>query len=154
MRPPDRRLVAVSVHIDLLINLMREGYRTDNPLRCINGVPDDAVFVGAIDDPRSLCVYYVFHHPSFDVVPEGVQIPVITVEVQTTISEADLLKKLDRFTKSGLAFKIEYVSGSGYAASVRDQERDSDSYTTVSPPCSTIVQAGEWIVDRVDLWNQ
>lgn len=145
MGTQDRRLVAVSVHMDLLIDLMRKGKRVDHPIQCVNGMPEDAVFVGSIDDTYSNHVKFVFYHPSFDVVPSELMIPVISVTFQEDRSEAHLLSQLDRIAKSEINFEIDCFFDGGYTARMGDR---ANGYTATSPLCDTTKEAGEWIVEQ------
>lgn len=65
----DRRLVQVPVGLDWLLDAIRQGHILNNQLECVEGIPQDAIFVGAVSDHVALSVYFVFYHPSFDVVP-------------------------------------------------------------------------------------
>lgn len=71
----DRRLVAVSAHIDALVGLMRQGHVVRERIECVEGVPADAALVSVREDSLANCVLFVFHHPSFAPVPDSEILP-------------------------------------------------------------------------------
>lgn len=60
---------------DLLLNIMELGYRIDNGIECVEGLPGDAEFVDSYVDISTRILYLIFRHPTFDEVELGAMIP-------------------------------------------------------------------------------
>lgn len=71
-----RRLVRVGMSFDLLFGIMELGYKIENGIECIEGLPSGAQFVESYTDLQTRVLYLVFSHPSFaegepgDMIPE------------------------------------------------------------------------------------
>jgi hypothetical protein len=77
-----RRIVRVSLHSDLLAQMVIKGWAVGRPerLECVEGLPDGSKLVSsAYDVLRACCVLY-FEHESFAPVPHGVEIPEVSVQ--------------------------------------------------------------------------
>jgi hypothetical protein len=74
-----RRLLAISITQRLFAQMITTGFEFNVPVRCIDGLPADAVLVGAFTEHPECNAYYVFYHPSFDVVPEGERMPLKSI---------------------------------------------------------------------------
>ena len=70
-----RRIVRVGMSFDLLFDIMEFGYRIENGIECIEGVPGDAEFVDSYVDTSTRILYLVFRHQTFDEVEFGAMIP-------------------------------------------------------------------------------
>ena len=87
-----RKIVKVPVTIDLIIEMMTEGWTTEPyALKCISGLPKGAKFIGATHDPLTCNVFFFFEHESFDLVhyseiPPRVYPEILSIELK---SEAD-----------------------------------------------------------------
>ena len=77
-----RRLVAVPITFDLLIDMMREGYHLTHEVKCIRGIPADAIYHGSFTDEYKGLGYLIFAHESFEEVPYNQHIPEFVVEHQ------------------------------------------------------------------------
>lgn len=76
----NRRLVAVSISFDLIVDMTRRSFViTRKGTRCIRGIPSDAFCVGSFTNEMRQDGYLVFSHPSFEIVPEGQELPVFSV---------------------------------------------------------------------------
>lgn len=75
---PTRRLVNVMASNELIVDMMRTGWKAQLVVNRV-GLPEDAVFIGAYNDTMAGAVYFTFSHPSFDEVPNGALIPVQSV---------------------------------------------------------------------------
>jgi tRNA(Met) C34 N-acetyltransferase TmcA len=74
-----RRLVRVPVAPELLCQMMREGYASRHPIRCVQGVPQTAELIGTTHDPATNLVYFFWRDESFAPVPLGEVIPDLVV---------------------------------------------------------------------------
>ena len=84
----ERRLVAVPIHIDLMIDMMREGYTTGpGAITCTKGLPEDAVCISSYHDWIRNLGMLVFYHDSFDVVPPNEELPIVTPEFTRTYEQ-------------------------------------------------------------------
>jgi hypothetical protein len=75
----ERRLARVAISHELLIEMMTQ----DNFVSAVQttkGIPKDSVFVHSYTDDASAQTYFVFEHPSFDVVEMGCVIPTLRIE--------------------------------------------------------------------------
>ena len=79
MKDKERRLVAVPISNDYLIDMLREGFHWKHEYKCITGVPKDAVMVTDYFDYMAQRAMIVFYHPSFEIVQEGCILPVLNV---------------------------------------------------------------------------
>lgn len=79
MKDKERRLVAVPISSDYLIDMLREGFTSKSQYQCIAGVPRDAVMVSDYFDFVSQRAMIIFYHPSFEIVDEGAMLPVLAV---------------------------------------------------------------------------
>ena len=70
-----RRIAKVGMSFDLLLNIMELGYRIDNGIECVEGLPGDAEFIDSYVDVSTRILYLVFRHPTFDEVELGAMIP-------------------------------------------------------------------------------
>ena len=77
----ERRVIAVPISNELLIQMMRQVYLVEHDTKTIAGVPVDALFVSSFTNHR--WGYLVFTHPDFDIVPLGADIPIKDVVFQT-----------------------------------------------------------------------
>jgi hypothetical protein len=68
---PEYHCLAFCVSAWALTKLMVDGATW----RMVNGVPPDAKLLNSCYDQRSMCMFFVFEHPSFDAVPEGAETP-------------------------------------------------------------------------------
>lgn len=81
-----RRVVAVPVAVEMLVQMVREDYLTPGPMKCIKGVPADAKFEGATIDPGDGAALLLFSHPSFKPLFPGEPIPrVISAHRRTDV---------------------------------------------------------------------
>ena len=69
------RLVRIGISFELLFDIIRLGYRIENGIECIEGIPDDAEYVYAYTDDNDKILYLVFSHPTFEEVSPGSMIP-------------------------------------------------------------------------------
>ena len=76
----DRRIARVEITPELLARALITGATTN--VICIEGVPEDAAFVGTSIDPYSLKIMLFFTHRTFGVIREGMIVPVIPVTVE------------------------------------------------------------------------
>lgn len=83
-----RRLLAISISQQLFEQMVTTGFEVDYPIRCTGGIPAGAVLVGAYTEMPALNAYYVFYHPSFDVVPEDQHVPVKCVTFERMVPDA------------------------------------------------------------------
>lgn len=81
----ERRWVMVPVSHLLLIQMVEQGWNNRPPEgyatwdECIEGVPKDAEFIGAVVNPRLPWeVDLIFSHPSFEVADPNASLPVFT----------------------------------------------------------------------------
>lgn len=73
---PPRRLMSVPVTVELLIEMIREGYR--GGAECTQGIPADAVLVSSrvkTEPNGSQAAHLIFEHESFPLVEPGAEIP-------------------------------------------------------------------------------
>lgn len=82
MKDKERRLVAVPLSSDYMVDMMREGFHWKHEYKCITGVPKDAVMVTDYFDYMAQRVMIVFYHPSFAVVKQGEILPVLNVRYE------------------------------------------------------------------------
>ena len=75
----DRRLVFVAVSFELLSEMVYKGYKVENGIECVEGLPDGAVCVGSFFDWQSMTGYITFQHKSFPIIPLGSIIPIVRV---------------------------------------------------------------------------
>ena len=78
----DRRLMAVRISQELLIEMLTTGWESQAPLRCIDGVPPGATLMNTFTDPATGDGFYVFQSQEFDVVQHGQHIPIKAVTFQ------------------------------------------------------------------------
>lgn len=83
----ERRLVRVSMTVDLLQELLTQGFRAD--LECEIGLPAGAVFIGSTTDAPSLDVNLFFEHESFQPVPMGEMVPLLMPRFRKYFAEPD-----------------------------------------------------------------
>ena len=69
-----RRIVRVGMSFELLFDIMRLGYKIENGIECIEGLPKDAEYLYAYVDNTNV-LYLVFQHSTFDEVELGAMIP-------------------------------------------------------------------------------
>ncbi len=75
----NRRLARVAISVDLLKDLITVNHEVRGNLKCVKGIPEDAVFIGSsFDDDRQIA-YLIFYHQSFDLMPTGSSIPIIHI---------------------------------------------------------------------------
>lgn len=67
----ERRLMAFPVANYFLIEMMTKGWESIGVLKCVEGVPETAVFQRAFTDPYKDIVYFVFSDDSFPIVGLG-----------------------------------------------------------------------------------
>ena len=82
------RQVMVPISIELLISLMyvnQEGIPYG--IRCIDGMPLKAKYVGSFTDNYSRCGFLVFEHESFEPVKVGQRLPIREVVLQRITKE-------------------------------------------------------------------
>lgn len=78
----DRRLVCVKISQPLFLQLVTTGWESRGRLRCVAGLPPDAVLVNTIITSEMGDAAYVFYHPTFDPVPDGQYMPTLGIVVQ------------------------------------------------------------------------
>lgn len=85
----DRRLVRVGISFDLLLDMIRVGWKTPEGyiVECIKGIPPDTVFIDCYTDWAYKTAYFVFFHPSFEIAEVGALLPEIPIEHQMTKAE-------------------------------------------------------------------
>lgn len=74
--PPARHLMAVPVTVELLMEMVREGYR--GGAECTSGIPADAVLVSSsikTEANGAQAAHLIFEHESFPLVEPGTEIP-------------------------------------------------------------------------------
>jgi hypothetical protein len=86
----ERRLVRVDISFDLLINLMSEDYESGGIIKTIEGLPDDAEFVGSAQTTTNTVTLF-FHHDSFEPIPIVSQLPLIMPTHLRDYTPLDLL---------------------------------------------------------------
>lgn len=64
----NRRIVNVRLSIEFILELITTGHEILGA-RCIDGVPEDAVFIGSFFDSSTNTVIFQFYHDSFSPVP-------------------------------------------------------------------------------------
>ena len=98
MAQTSRNLARVSFSVELIQTLITE----DGPVtfECTKGIPTDAIFIGLVEDAGKLSVSAILYHPSFPVVREGGEIPIIDIEHKITTWQ-EQLKQL------GIALKTQ-----------------------------------------------
>ena len=69
------RVVRVGMTFDLLFDIMKEGYKMENGIECIEGLPADVEYVDSYVDNPTRILYFVFRHPTFREVELGEMIP-------------------------------------------------------------------------------
>lgn len=78
-----RRIVRAAVSAELMAEFMREGWTIPSKgtaaVTCEKGIPPDAKYAGMIAWPENHSAWLIFEHESFDVVPEGSVIPIVTI---------------------------------------------------------------------------
>lgn len=75
----ERKIRRIGVQTDLLVATFQDF----TALFSFAGVPDGSVLVGSRFDPHDPFLVWIFvEHPSFDPVPDGVEIPELTVYVR------------------------------------------------------------------------
>ena len=74
-----RRMVRVGMSFDLLFDIMSKGYRIENGIECIEGLPEDVEYVESYVDSLTRILYLVFRHPTFRKVELGEVIPEIRI---------------------------------------------------------------------------
>jgi hypothetical protein len=79
----DKRAIIVYVPSQLFASLCKTG----NVLCCTEGVPEDAVFDGAVYDLVRDAFVLRFVHPSFYSITEGYSYPVMEVILQSIIPD-------------------------------------------------------------------
>lgn len=87
-KPQERRLKVVRISQPLILQMITTGWVSNAPIRCIEGVPPDAVLVDEFIESSFYDASYVFHHDSFDIVPEGERLPYLEVVMSTDYEEA------------------------------------------------------------------
>jgi len=70
-----RRMVRVGMTFDLLFDIMRLGYKIENGIECIEGIPEDAEYIDSYADNSARILYLVFRHSTFEEVKLGDVIP-------------------------------------------------------------------------------
>lgn len=75
----DRKWIRVALSMDLVRELITINYEIHGSFKCIKGIPEDAVFVCSTFHDADQISYLVFHHHSFDPVPIGGDIPIVTI---------------------------------------------------------------------------
>ena len=83
----DRKLVAVAISFPLLIEMMRQGYHAEYGIKCTDGVPPDATFVGSFTEGRTQTAYFIFQHDSFEPVPVGHELPTRDITLTASYQE-------------------------------------------------------------------
>ena len=79
----ERRLVAVQISSEYIIDTLREGFTSKRGFKCVFGVPKDAVMVSDCFDPMTQRAMIIFYHPSFEIVKDGCVLPIISVGYET-----------------------------------------------------------------------
>ena len=79
-----QRLKMVSVALEFVVEMMREGYSRNTGVSVISGVPSDAIYVGTLVDDSSSSAYLIFSHPSFPQIADSGRIPEMDVVLKTT----------------------------------------------------------------------
>ena len=77
----ERRLVRVVFHEPYLMQFLTDG--NELHFRCIKGLPTGAVLVNGLLDIETFEYNLYFRHASFDVVPHGDKIPVLTISMES-----------------------------------------------------------------------
>ena len=70
-----RRMVRVGMSFDLLFDIMSKGYRIENGIECIEGLPEDVEYLDSYVDNYTRILYLVFRHPTFEDIELGKTIP-------------------------------------------------------------------------------
>ena len=80
-KPPEsRRLKRIGIPPTLLMEFVRTGWEAKPGLRCIEGVPITAQYVGCTFDPNTMMVYVFFTDASFEEIPENAVVPFVSVK--------------------------------------------------------------------------
>lgn len=74
-----RKIAMVRLSFPALLSIMEHGKEFNN-LRCVQGVPSDAVFCNSYFDGQKQEACMVFMHDSFKIVPEGYVMPELKIE--------------------------------------------------------------------------
>lgn len=90
MNLENRRLMQVFVPFDSVIDMVTTGFETLG-MRCVEGIPADAVFVGSHMDIHTNTVVLTFYHDSFPIAYLGDDIHRLHVAIEE-ISDAEMLR--------------------------------------------------------------
>jgi len=71
----ERRIARIVVTDENLIRMMFTNFEAK--IKTIQGLPEEAVFLTAVNDPAKSECWFFFYHPSFESVPLGKEIPEI-----------------------------------------------------------------------------
>lgn len=72
-----RRMVRVALSPHLIRMMAQEGYELHR--KCVKGLPADAEWFGEVFDQLSCRVFFIFRHPSFELVPFNMELPTLDV---------------------------------------------------------------------------
>ena len=78
----ERRFLAVRLSNSFVIDMLRKGFEIKNGLKCTVGVPEDAVMISDYIDQLRQRTVIVFYHPSFEIVDDACEIPVLSVSYE------------------------------------------------------------------------
>ena len=74
-----RRMLKVPISFEFLSQFMVQGNEFSN-IKCVKGLPEDAILIGSSFDADAQIVYLIFMHESFEEVPWGHVMPELQVE--------------------------------------------------------------------------
>lgn len=91
----DRRLVRIGLTEELFKDLFTTGYFM-TAIGTVEGLPKDSTWVGSSFDPSKMVAYMVYYHPSFEIVPEGEEIPTLRVLHVQHGNHSELVRKISQ----------------------------------------------------------
>ena len=154
----DRRLVVVKVSQPLFLQFVTTGWESRGKLRCVAGIPPDAVLVNTFIDPQMGDAGYVFYHPLFDPVPEGKFFPTLGI-VMRTVEEEEATMNIGPLgsvtTPLSMALRFhevyeELAPSFGYETRTETRQFDPESANgrLMTAVCEVIIRdihAGAWV---------
>lgn len=85
---PEKRLKKVSISFPFLLDMLTEGFVMNGKIVIDGGLPKDALFVSSHFDENRMEAYLVFSHPSFSLLVEGAEIPILPIGYRKANEEA------------------------------------------------------------------
>ena len=76
MKARKSRMIRIGITYDLFQEFITQGYTTAGcTINCIDGVPENAIFLYAFPDNNTRIIWMYFSHPNFEEVDLGSVIP-------------------------------------------------------------------------------